>query len=272
MDKIQSAIKIIKIASENAKIFDEPVELAYSGGKDSDVLLRLAQMSGIDFKPIYRNTTIDPPGTIQHVRSNNVEVCKPKLGFFQLIEKKGLPSLFRRFCCQHLKEVKLLNTCLTGVRIEESVKRKQRYKTFNYCKGTGKNKVNMFMPIWDWSLQDVTNFIKNENIQLAPHYYRLDGSINFKKRLGCMACPLQSDRGLGEFKRNPAILHGYIRSLKKYYQTHALKFFQSVYDVFVCSYFFKNVADFELSTSEGFFGKDFNSKEFLQNYFKTAIP
>ena len=38
-------------------------ELAYSGGKDSDVILALAQMSGIKFHPIYKMTTIDPPGT-----------------------------------------------------------------------------------------------------------------------------------------------------------------------------------------------------------------
>lgn len=37
------------------------MELSYSGGKDSDVILELAKMSGIPFRPIYKKTTIDPP-------------------------------------------------------------------------------------------------------------------------------------------------------------------------------------------------------------------
>lgn len=48
---------------------DGPVEVSYSGGKDSDVILELAKMAGIEYRAIYKNTTIDPPGTIQHCRS-----------------------------------------------------------------------------------------------------------------------------------------------------------------------------------------------------------
>lgn len=38
-----------------------PVEISYSGGKDSDVILELANMAGIPYRAIYKNTTIDPP-------------------------------------------------------------------------------------------------------------------------------------------------------------------------------------------------------------------
>lgn len=48
------------------------VEVSYSGGKDSDVILELAKMAGIPYRAIYKNTTIDPPGTIKH--------CKEKGG------------------------------------------------------------------------------------------------------------------------------------------------------------------------------------------------
>ena len=41
---------------------DEPIEISYSGGKDSDVILELAKMAGIKYRAIYKNTTIDPPG------------------------------------------------------------------------------------------------------------------------------------------------------------------------------------------------------------------
>lgn len=40
---------------------DGPIEVCYSGGKDSDVILELAKMAGINYRAIYKNTTIDPP-------------------------------------------------------------------------------------------------------------------------------------------------------------------------------------------------------------------
>lgn len=58
-EKVKRAIRIIRMA-------DAPLEVSYSGGKDSDVILALAKQSGVDFRAIYKNTTIDPPGTIQH--------------------------------------------------------------------------------------------------------------------------------------------------------------------------------------------------------------
>ena len=55
---------------------EQPAEVCYSGGKDSDVILRLAQMAGIKYRAIYKNTTIDPPGTIKHCKENGVEIIK----------------------------------------------------------------------------------------------------------------------------------------------------------------------------------------------------
>ena len=66
--KIDQSIKLLKVACKGKK-----VELAYSGGKDSDVILQLAKEAEIDFVPIYKMTTIDPPGTIKHARDNG---CK----------------------------------------------------------------------------------------------------------------------------------------------------------------------------------------------------
>ena len=62
--KIARAIKLIQAAGKVAKEHGQPLEICYSGGKDSDVILELAKMSGVDYRAIYKNTTIDPPGTI----------------------------------------------------------------------------------------------------------------------------------------------------------------------------------------------------------------
>lgn len=79
--KIDNALRILQLAEKQADAFGEPVEIAYSGGKDSDVLLELARMAGIKYRAIYKNTTIDPPGTIAHCRANDVEIRQPKNEF-----------------------------------------------------------------------------------------------------------------------------------------------------------------------------------------------
>lgn len=58
---------------------ENQVEVSYSGGKDSDVILELAKMSGVKYRAIYKNTTIDPPGTIAHCVENGVEIMKPTI-------------------------------------------------------------------------------------------------------------------------------------------------------------------------------------------------
>lgn len=65
--KIDQSIRLLRQAQQAYP--DEQIELSYSGGKDSDVILQLAKEAGINFIPIYKNTTIDPPGTLKHVKS-----------------------------------------------------------------------------------------------------------------------------------------------------------------------------------------------------------
>lgn len=48
---------------------DGPIEVSYSGGKDSDVILQLAKEAGIPFEAIYKQTSIDPPGTTAHAKA-----------------------------------------------------------------------------------------------------------------------------------------------------------------------------------------------------------
>ena len=109
--KIDQAIKLIQSGAEMAEKKGQPIEVSYSGGKDSDVILRLTQMAGVNYRAIYKNTTIDPPGTISHVKKNGVEIIQPKHNFIQLLSKKGFPNRYTRFCCQVLKEYKVHIYC-----------------------------------------------------------------------------------------------------------------------------------------------------------------
>lgn len=272
--KIDSVIKILKMSEKNAELHNEPVELAYSGGKDSDVLLQLAKESGINFKAYYKNTTIDPQGTIQHVKSNNVEIIQPKMSFFHLIAKKGFPSFRFRFCCAFLKEYKILNTALWGVRADESVKRKARYKSFNFCRVYNpRDKVSVFAPLFDWSLKNISDFILDRKIQLAPHYYDVSGKINFSRRLGCLGCPLKYDRGIADFMSNKNLLRAWLRAGQKFFNSHYADNgkFNDVYELFVFRTFFKNTESWKLHCSKNLFGDTFNAKEFISNYFQVKL-
>ena len=271
-NKIDSAIKIMQMAGKQAAEFGEPVELAYSGGKDSDVILELAKMSGIEYRAIYKNTTIDPKGTIQHVRENGVEIRQPKENFFTLIRKHGFPSFRFRFCCQYLKEYKILNTAVWGVRADESPARKKLYTTFNFCKPYSTHiKVNVFAPIFDWSLDDVKEFVLSRNLKLAPYYYNQDGTIDFSRRLGCLGCQLQYNRGIEDFKQNPNFLRAYLHAGAKWCATHPRKLFDDVYELFIYRVFYKKTEDYIMDFKSNSLFERKSGKEYLEQYFNTKL-
>lgn len=160
--------------------YDGEIEVAYSGGKDSDVILQLAKEAGIRYRAIYRNTTIDPPGTLGHVREMGVEILRAKISFFQLVAQKGFPSRFSRFCCEKLKEYKVLDKSIIGVRKAESMARGKRYNEPTECRYFGakkeKNHVELIYPILEWTDEDVHDFIIDRKLKLAPIYYNSGGA------------------------------------------------------------------------------------------------
>jgi phosphoadenosine phosphosulfate reductase len=170
--KIDRAIRLLQSVQ---KRYDGEIEIAYSGGKDSDVILQLAKEAGIRYRAIYRNTTIDPPGTWGHVREMGVEILRAKASFFHLVAQKGFPSRFSRFCCEKLKEYKVLDKSVIGVRKAESRKRNERYNEPTQCRYYGakteKNHVELIYPILEWTDEDVRDFIIDRKLKLAPIYY-----------------------------------------------------------------------------------------------------
>lgn len=174
--KIDRAIRLLQ-GIQNG--YDGEIEVAYSGGKDSDVILQLAKEAGIRYRTIYRNTTIDPPGTIAHVERIGAEILRPKETFFQLVAKKGFPNRFSRFCCEKLKEYKVMDKCIMGVRKSESSKRNERYNEPTECRFYGRkteaNHVEAIYPILDWTDNDVLAFVEDRHLTLAPVHYTSRG-------------------------------------------------------------------------------------------------
>lgn len=216
--KVDFAIKLLQsIPTE-----DSPVEISYSGGKDSDVILELAKMAGIPYRAIYKNTTIDPPGTIKHCKDNGVEVFRPTITFIELVRKNGMPKMFRRFCCKELKEYKVLDRAIHGIRRSESRKRAERYKEPETCRTYPKGeKVKVYMPILEWADDDVAQFIAERGIKCHPLYYDEQGNFHVERRLGCIGCPLASQRKRREqYAQYPKLLKLLIKAQQDFIDSH----------------------------------------------------
>lgn len=237
--KVDRAIRLLQ------SIKSDEIELSYSGGKDSDVILELAKMAGIKFRAIYKNTTIDPPYTIKHVKGKGVEIVRPKVTFANLIQSNGFPNQFMRFCCKHLKEYKVLDKAIHGIRRAESVRRAKRYKEPTYCRVYSKDeKVEVFMPILEWTDEDVKEFVDYYKVKCHPLYYDNKGIFHPERRLVCMCCPLASPtKRIEQFKKYPNMVKFYIRNgdiwLKSHTHTLTAKKYKDVYEWFVVDLFRK---------------------------------
>jgi phosphoadenosine phosphosulfate reductase len=266
--KVARAIRLLKSIPQDGEI-----EVSYSGGKDSDVILELAKMSGIPFRAIYKNTTIDPPGTIKHCREKGVEIFQPKKSFMQIIEKKGMPTRRARFCCSELKEYKVLDRAIQGIRKTESKAREERYKEPEICRVYNKHdKVRIYLPILDWTDEDVERFIKEREIKCHPLYYDEQGNFHVERRLGCIGCPMQSDSGKKEFKQYPQLLKRVVHSVQTFLETHPNSSSQNKFQGDACNLVFHNLFcesydDYVMETSTDLFGNKLDTKTFLEEYF-----
>ena len=269
--KVDFAIKLLQSIPQ-----DGDIELSYSGGKDSDVILELAKMAGIPYRAIYKATTIDPPGTIAHAREMGAEVVRPKKTFFQLVSEFGYPNRFQRFCCSVLKEYKICDRAVQGIRRSESRKRAEKYKEPEVCRVySAKEKVKVYLPILEWTDEDVVEFIKERNIKCHPLYYQ-GGQFDVTQRLGCMGCPLASrKKRIQFFKEKTKWLKAWIRAGQKWYISEAYQngnskyHFKDAFEAMGYQLFCDNMDEFKEKTY-GMFG-DFDWKEFLQKEFNVDL-
>lgn len=270
--KIVRALNLLRAATVDS---NNPIEVSYSGGKDSDVILELVRMAGIPYRAIYKNTTIDQPGTIKHCKDMGVEIVRPKKNFTQLIQTKGFPTRIRRFCCAKLKEYKILDRSIQGIRRAESTKRARRYKEPTICRlyGSKKQHVEVFLPILYWTNKDVVDFIQLRGIKCHPLYYDGEGKFHPERRLGCMGCPQKADNGLSDFKQHPLLVKVWIRNGEIWWNTHKLektkKKFKNVFEVFVRNLFFDDYESFN-NAIHNIFG-NIDCKVFLEQYFNIEL-
>lgn len=248
MDLEQSAFEALRFASaQSLKLYKQPLVITYSGGKDSDVLLRLAINSGIPFEVLHSLTTADAPETVYHVRDTfrrmeekgvkctidaHVQPDGKRVTMWNLIPKKMVPpTRLMRYCCAVLKEGGGKGRFIaTGVRWAESVKRKNNRGLIEVSP-SDKNKRLILMddndetrmqfetcqlkgqrtvnPIIGWSAADVWDYVTAEHILMNPLY-----SCGFC-RVGCIGCPMAGKHRKMEFERYQKIKLAYIRAFDR---------------------------------------------------------
>lgn len=254
-DKVDIAVKRLREAAEMSQaLYDKPLLVTYSGGKDSDTVLRLAQIAKIPFEVQHSHTTADAPETVYHVRDKFRELelagikCEidyhtqpdgTRTTMWNLIPRKLIPpTRLVRYCCAELKEGGGKDRMITtGVRWDESTARKSRgaleiiskrreksiflnndndedRRLFETCTMKGKRVAN---PIIDWETNDVMDFLTGEKVKLCSLY------SEGWKRVGCIGCPMAGKHRYAEFARYPTYKKAYIRAFDKMMEMRRLR-------------------------------------------------
>ena len=243
MDKEKKAIERLILAADMSKqYYEKPLIIAYSGGKDSEVLVELAKRSGIDFIVSHNHTTADAPQTVYHIRNVFADLekkgykCKinyPEMTMWELIVKKTIPpTRLIRYCCEKLKENNGKECMVaTGVRWGESYKRKttrgiyedvnrnkekkivllndndDKRRLFERCEIKANTIIN---PIIDFTDDEIWDYYDNECKYRNPLY-----DIGFN-RVGCIGCAMAGRKGrLREFELFPKYKELYLRAFDR---------------------------------------------------------
>lgn len=210
--KVESAIGRLQLY--------EPPEgyiLAFSGGKDSICIYRLAVEAGVRFDAHYSVSPIDPPELHQFIKQNYPGVAWDfnAKGFWKRAAKEGLPWRNQRWCCRIIKEQNAKGRVrVMGIRWEESPGRRKNYH--HYYEQVGKRPPSYrLMPILDWNEAEVWEYIEGHGLAFPSLY---DEGFS---RLGCVMCPLAGRPQMRrDAKRWPKIERLWWKAVQRYFDTH----------------------------------------------------
>jgi len=164
------------------------IHVAYSGGKDSQVLLDVVKRSGVLFSAWYQFCPLDPKELRAFIKeqqydpANAINIALPEKSLITVARERGMmPMRNRRWCCEVIKERRNdAPLTLTGIRWAESARRRRR-RIIESCSRAGGF---LLHPIINWRDEDVWAYIHGRGLPYCSLYdegYR---------RLGCVLCPM----------------------------------------------------------------------------------
>ena len=182
--KMEYTIQLLQKAEKIALSYDQEdgFYLAFSGGKDSQALLHMAQLAGVKFRAHMNLTSVDPPEVIRFVRTNykEVELIKPNKSIFRIaVEKQILPTQRVRWCCAEYKEkAGAGKVTLIGIRHKESSRRAKR------------NEVEISNHKFSGNLDDLEGYRQVQKAKRARRRSKKDGvnitNADNEQTLGCI--------------------------------------------------------------------------------------
>lgn len=255
MDKEKIAIERLQIAAQmSEQLYQKPLLITYSGGKDSDVMLRLAIKAKIPMEVVNSHTSVDMPETVYHIRDvfrrleNDGYTCKvvyptykgKPVTMWMLIPQKGMPPTRKmRYCCSVLKETTGKGRFVaTGVRKAESRQRAGR-ESFEVFGKTKKQAIRMPDAVFMDDNSEKRRLFETCNLKarraVNPIIDWTDGDvwdyitaekigINPKycegyRRIGCVGCPMAGRAGRErEFAEYPTYQNAYIHAFDRMLQ------------------------------------------------------
>lgn len=158
--------------------------LAFSGGKDSQALIHIAQLAGVQFEGHMNLTSVDPPEVIRFVKREypEVELIKPKDSIYHVaLRKQLLPTKKVRWCCEEFKEkAGAGKVTLIGIRHQESRNRAKR------------NEVEISNYSFSGDLKAFEKFRKEKLSATKSPSTRKKGEVNItnakeEKTIGCIS-------------------------------------------------------------------------------------
>ncbi len=158
----------------------------FSGGVDSLCVLsylnKISDEVNCNLTAIFIDTTVGLPENIKYVKKVcrylriKLKIVKPKIDYFTLAEKWGIPSFRSRWCCRELKikpikeyldKIKEPKVVFDGIRATESYVRK-KYIPIWYHPGF---KCISASPIFYWSDNRVSTYIHSNGLPKSPLHF-----------------------------------------------------------------------------------------------------
>jgi phosphoadenosine phosphosulfate reductase len=182
--------------------FGDKVAVAFSGGKDSEIVLYFCLKANPNVPVVFNNTGVEYPETVNFVArlagewDLNLTVTHPEKSFWDCIKQYGFPSFSKsankgagKRCCYWLKEKPMLASIrqngwlgvFTGQTASEGWQRQISASKTGICfhyKAWGICKIHAIL--W-WTESEVQKFIEQNNLPLNPVYLK-------EQRTGCMPC------------------------------------------------------------------------------------